>query len=499
MYTTRNISKSYISNMLIYNTLTGKKEVLAEPKKKMLKLFVCGPTVYDSPHLGHARTYIFFDVFARFLKHRGIKLFYLQNITDIDDKIIDRAAKESISFKVIVKKYTKEYLDAMKKLNIVSVDSYAPATKHIKEIIKQIKVLREKKHAYEIQGDGIYFDIKSFPEYGKLSRRTVEGAEDATSRIDESVNKKNKGDFALWKLAKRGEPSWSFRNGKYLGVFDARPAFAEAAAGKPGWHIEDTAITEKYFGPQYDMHGGATELKFPHHEAEIAQQESASGKKPMVRTWIHTGVLNINGKKMSKSLKNFVTISEFVSKFSANVLRVLTLQHHYRSPIDYSESLALQAQISLETFLHFLGLLKFVQKNKTHDTTSGTIANIIKKTEKEFENALEDDFNTPRAIAALFSLLSAVQVTKNAVFDLNPGDAKLISGFMESKFKLMGFSAKLPKIPLKIQNLAKKRELYRKNKQFTQSDDLRKKINGLGYMVEDTTLGTFLWPQKSSK
>src|SRR3989344_9392375 len=305
--------------MLVFNSLAKQKEEFAPRNGKKVNMFVCGPTVYDSSHIGHARTYISFDVIARYLWHLGYKVKYLQNITDIDDKIIDRAKKENKHPLKLAGEFEKIYYQDMKSLGINSVSKYAPATKYIKQIVSQVKRLKEKGFAYEIPGDGIYFDLSKLTDYGKLSGRTTEGAEDAVSRIDESINKRNKGDFALWKFSKPGEPKWK----------------TELGEGRPGWHIEDTAITEKHFGPQYDIHGGARDLIFPHHEAEIAQMEGISGKKPMVRTWMHTGLLTINGEKMSKSLGNFITIRDFLEKQPARVLRFLMIKAHYRSPIDY--------------------------------------------------------------------------------------------------------------------------------------------------------------------
>src|SRR3989338_3896037 len=279
----------------IYNTLSGKKEAVTLKKGKAVQLFVCGPTVYDYSHLGHARTYIAFDVIVKYLKEKGYKVFYLQNITDIDDKIIQRAQKKGIAAEKLAQDFEKEYLKDMKTLKVDSVTKYARATDYIKEIISQTKRLLEKGYAYQIK-DGIYYDISKFKNYGKLSGRTVQQAEDAISRIDENINKKNKGDFILWKISKPGEPKWT----------------SPCGYGRPGWHIEDTAITEKIFGPQYDIHGGGEDLIIPHHEAEIAQMEAISGKKPLVKYWLHTSFLNVGGKKMSKSLGNFFTIRDIL-------------------------------------------------------------------------------------------------------------------------------------------------------------------------------------------
>src|SRR3989344_5597928 len=261
----------------LYNTLTRKKEKFTPRKTGEVNLFVCGPTAYDYAHLGHAKTYIQFDITARYLRYQGNEIFYLQNITDIDDKIINRANYEKKDWREIVKKYREEYFQDINALGIDSVDKYANATDYIPEIISQVKRLIEKGIAYKIS-DGYYFNLAKFKEYGKLAKRKELKKEDAVSRVDENPEKINAGDFCLWKFKKENEPFWK----------------SELGDGRPGWHIEDTAITEKNFGPQYDIHGGGLDLIFPHHEAEIAQMEAISGKKPLVKYWMHTGFLKID-------------------------------------------------------------------------------------------------------------------------------------------------------------------------------------------------------------
>ena len=321
----------------IYNTLTRKKEIFKPIKNKKVHMFVCGPTVYDYMHIGHAKTYIQFDVIAKYLKFRGYNVFYLQNITDLDDKIIDRAKKEKTDPLELAHQLERYYHQDEEKLGINSVSRYARSTDYIRQIVNQVETLISKGYAYPTS-DGYYFEIKKFKDYGKLSRRTVLGAEDAISRIDDGIEKRNRGDFCLWKISKKGEPFWNTKLGK----------------GRPGWHIEDTAITETHFGPQYDIHGGARDLIFPHHEAEISQMESISGKKPMVRYWLHTGFLTVNGQKMSKSLKNFITIRDFLKKYDYKVLRFFYISTHYRNPIDFTEKSIEKAKHSLERLNDFV-------------------------------------------------------------------------------------------------------------------------------------------------
>ena len=469
----------------LYNTLSRKKEPLKTRPGKKVSLFVCGPTVYDLSHLGHARTYIAFDAFVRFLRSQGYKVDYLQNITDIEDKIIQRAKQVKVTPQVLARKFEKEYLKDMKALGIKSVSKYARATEHIPEIISQVKRLLEKGYAYEVKGGGIYYDILKFKSYGKLSGRTSLQAEDAVSRIDESVKKRNKGDFALWKFkAKAGsDPAWPSPWG----------------SGRPGWHIEDTAMTEKRFGVQYELHGGARDLIFPHHEAEIAQMEAISGKKPMAKHWMHSGFLTVEGAKMSKSLGNFVTIQNFLKQHSARILRLLVLKTHYRSPIDYSEKLLLQTQRELEridVFATKLIYLKSFTASHIKSTYKSQNKVFLKKSWEDFQKALEDDFNTPKAIATIFNLVKKGNVLfdKNALSKL---DAKTTLSFLKDVDKIFGFlllapEKKKPTIPDAIRKLVDQREKFRKRKDWQSADKMRKTLVGWGWDVDDTPKGPSL-------
>lgn len=477
--------------MLIYNSLTGKKEKLVIPKNRPLKLFVCGPTVYDASHIGHARTYLVFDVLARFLRSRGINLLYLENITDVDDRIIARARNAYVSPFAIARAFEKEFMSSMRAIGAVEVDQYARASDHIPEIVAQIKTLIRKGYAYEISGDGWYFDVKKFPSYGTLSRRTVAQAEDSVSRIDANIRKKNRADFCLWKFVttqKRVKPL-------ARGIENSEPFWNTSLGyGRPGWHIEDTAISEKYLGPQYDLHGGGVDLKFPHHEAEIAQAESASGKRPFVRIWLHAGSLLVEGRKMSKSLKNFITIREFLGKKveekkRATLLRLIILSSHYRSPLHFTANSAEQAEKMYENISFSLDALRFAMKNAKKAPASNTIKKEIKTMENSFLREMEDDMNTAGALASLFSFF---QKTRFSAFTLSKEEAKLSLHAAENLLSVFGISIKTATIPTAIASLATKRELYRRNKQFVQADALRKKAHALGYEVSDTPLGPFV-------
>jgi len=457
-------------NIKILNTLTGKKDTLKPIRGKRINIFVCGPTVYDYPHLGHAKLALTFDFFVKYLRRIGFDVFYLQNITDLDDKIIARAREKGVLPKDLATAFEKEYIGNMKMLGANSVSKYARATSHIKEIIGQVKRLQAKKFAYTIEGDGIYYDISKFKKYGKLSGRTVLQGEDAVTRIDYSKHKKNRGDFCLWKFSSENEPSWPSPFG----------------AGRPGWHIEDTAITEKFFGPQYDIHGGARELIFPHHEAEIAQMEAISGKSPLVKYWMHVGVLNIGGQKMSKSLGNFITIGDFLKRCSPNYLRFFIAKNLWRSPVDYSESVMIEVKSAVEKIEEFLRKLKTV--NSKFGTRN---SKFIKTFEKSFYAELDDDFNTPKAFAVMFEFIKkANELLENN--SVSKKDAKNIYSFFEEINKIFGiinFKKVTASIPSQIKKLASEREKFRKQQNWQKSDQLRAEIERHGFTVQDSDSG----------
>lgn len=478
----------------LYNTLSRKKEIfrprtLRQAQGKKVNLFVCGITPYDSAHIGHARTYVAFDMIAKYLKEKGYDIFYLQNVTDIEDKIIQRAKEKKVKPIKLARDTEEEYLKDMKMLKIDSVTKYSRATDYIKEIQSQVKKLLDKGFAYKLK-DGIYYDISKFKGYGKLSRRTVLQAEDAISRIDEAKEKKNKGDFSLWKYAK-SLSSLSVRSMR-KGTYEYEPVWPSPwGPGRPGWHIEDTAITEKCFGSQYDIHGGAKDLMFPHHEAEIAQMEAISGKKPMVKYWLHAGFLTVKGQKMAKSLGNFITIRDFLENHSprpsaARILRLFFLKSHYRSPINYTDKAILQTKKQIERIDEFLDKLQKVKGKKR------SVKDLISKTQKEFEIAMDDDFNTPKALSSLFKLItkSNALLAKNR---LSQADARDILKLLKKIDKVFNFifweKLKKEKIPKEILKLVAEREKYRKQKNWKKADEIRRKIKDLGYQIEDIKEG----------
>ena len=454
----------------IYDTLSRKKKKFV-PREKVVKMFVCGPTVYDYAHIGHARSYINFDVVARYLRWTGHKLNYVQNVTDIDDKIINRANASGKEPSKLAKEFERAYLSDMKALNVISVHEYVRASDHIKEIINQIQRLIKKGFAYQID-DGVYFDISKFKDYGKLSRQNLEQLKE--HRVEPNPQKKNPGDFSLWKRHKEGEPSWPSPFG----------------AGRPGWHIEDTAITEKLFGPQYDIHGGGIDLIFPHHECEIAQIEAVSGKKPLVNYWMHNEFLMVNGEKMSKSLGNFVTIRDALAKYAPQVLRLFFAATHYRQPINYSEENLRNTNAVYQKFVDFVLKLRAIK------TKSGQKVDLlVEKTKKQFETAMDDDFNIAGALAVVFDFMSVV----NKLIDsnkLNSAAAKKVYKQMLNFDSVLGLdlkNIKEEKLSAELTKLIKEREQARKNKDWKTSDRIRNELKGKGILVEDVSDGGTRW------
>ena len=446
--------------MDIYSTLTRSKENFETINENRVNLFVCGPTVYDDAHIGHGRTYISFDTIKRYLEYSGYAVFYIQNITDIDDKIINRSKESGIPAHDIARKFEKRYIEDMTKLNVTGVNLFARATDHLGEIIDQIQRLIDKGFAYESE-DGVYFEIEKFEEFGKLSNRKIDELE--SHRELAETTKRNEQDFALWKKREGvDEPVWPSPWGD----------------GRPGWHIEDTAITEYYFGEQYDVHGGGLDLIFPHHEAEITQMEAVSGKSPMVRYWLHTGFLNVNGEKMSKSLNNFITIRDLLNDWDADTFRFFVLSTHYRSPIDFSKDSLHQSQKSLEKIKKFYTSLDVEGSNSESDLEALTVA------KKEFFNSMDDDFNTPKAIASIFVLISDCKS-----IDLSDDDKIAVKSFLDDVSQILGIDFTLEEVSAGSDDLLNLitdvRSELRAAKQYDLSDKIRDELNNLGYEIND--------------
>ena len=462
--------------MTIQNTMTGKKENFQPIHNNRINLFVCGPTVYDDSHIGHARTYIAFDVVARYLNYKGFSVFYLQNITDVDDKIIQRAAETGVSPRSLARKFEQRYLEDMRALGSTNVNYYARATEHIPEIISQIERLSELGFAYETE-TGIYFDESRFGGFGKLSHQ---GAEDLEKhRIEPDSTKRNPGDFSLWKKRQDGEEvTWDSPWGK----------------GRPGWHIEDTAITENYFGAQYDIHGGAMDLIFPHHEAEIAQMEAASGKKPLVRYWMHTGFLNVMGEKMAKSLGNFTTIRDMLREYEADAFRFFVLLAHYRSPIDFSEKALEQARKSLERIRQAAKIIEEQLEKAAESSAPEQMDPVVALARAKFLESMDNDFNTPYALRAVFDLVREVnrRINEKTISQKGLQDA---SEQLREFGEILGLSfCEVGKRPAEKTDaiagnlselLIETRQKLREKKEWQLADEIRAKLSELDIVIED--------------
>ncbi|MBI2454088.1 MAG: cysteine--tRNA ligase [Parcubacteria group bacterium] len=457
--------------MKLYNTLTGKKENLPAPGDKGLNMFVCGPTVYDYSHIGHARTYVFFDALVKFLRRRlGLKVNYLQNITDIDDRIINRAKESNKIPQEIAQEFTAAYRADMADLAIDGVSAYAAATDYLPEIISQVERLIKKGLAYAAKGSStalgassVYFDVRKFPDYGRLSRQKLSELKEGV-RVETEPGKKYFADFALWKASKPDEPKWNSPWGE----------------GRPGWHIEDTAITEKNFGPRYHVHGGGMDLIFPHHEAEIAQMESISGLKPLAKIWLHTGFLLVNGEKMSKSLRNFITIRDFLKEHAATTLRYMVLSNHYRAPFDYTEKTASMARSSVQRLADFTARLETVKDQASQFPLDDFT--------KSFWDNLADDFNTPQAWANMFDLVKEA----NKFMDnhsLSMVDAQKIIDFVKEVNDIFNILPQQEPAPAEIMALAAEREKARVAHDFAGADEIREQIKKLGWEIDDTPQG----------
>lgn len=454
----------------IYNTLTRKKETFKPLQPPKVRMFVCGPTVYDHAHIGHAKTYVQFDFIAKYLRYRGFDVTYIQNITDIDDKIIKRAQEKNEDPKKLALEFEADFYEDMKSLGVTAMDKFPRATDFIPQIIDQVGRLLEKGAAYTLE-DGVYYDITKFKNYGKLAQ--LQKREITKTRVDHCPGKRNVGDFVLWKKEKPGEPAWESPFGR----------------GRPGWHIEDTAITESIFGQQYDLHGGAQDLIFPHHEAEIAQMEILSGK-PLVRYWMHTGFLLIEKEKMSKSLKNFLSIPDALKKYPAQTLRFFLLQTQYRLPIHFKEKNIEQAQNSLDRIHDCVRALQRIQKK---GAATRQIQTLLNQTAARAEKALDDDFNVAEALAALFVLINGINKKMDT---LSKAAAKNVLHAIETLDAMFGvFMPKKENKNVRIETRIAERENARKNRDFKKADAIRADLEKEGILLEDTPQGT-TWKRK---
>ncbi|MFC1804371.1 cysteine--tRNA ligase [Candidatus Omnitrophota bacterium] len=460
----------------VYNSFTRKKEEFTPIKPPKVNIYTCGVTVYDDSHIGHARSLYCFDLIRRYLKYRGFKVNFVRNITDIDDKIINRANELKIDWKELVGKYILSYQEDLLALGIEKADHEPRASENIPEMVEYIKVLLDKAFAYESGGD-VYFNVRKFSGYGKLSGQSIDQMQSG-ARIEPSKSKKDPLDFALWKKSKQDEPAWDSPWGK----------------GRPGWHIECSVMSQKFLKTDtLDIHAGGRDLIFPHHENEIAQGEARSGKQ-FAKYWIHHGLLTINGQKMSKSLGNFISIKDILKKHSADTLKAFFLGAHYASPIDYSEDRMRESAEALERIV--ILLQKIDLRLKTADQRPKTAdLKEIEKIKDQFIEAMDDDFNSPRGLAAIFDLVSlSNKKIEDADFLIHA------KASLKEMLDIFGISLKVKTktsaiTDKDIKDKIQAREKARKDKDYALSDKIRKELEAKGVILEDTKDGT-TWRRK---
>ena len=458
--------------MKLYNTLTRKKEEFVPIEPGKIKMYACGPTVYNYFHIGNARTFLTFDAMRRYFQYRGYDVTFIQNFTDIDDKIIKKAIEENITSEEVSEKYIEAYFEDAESIGIKRADIHPKVTENLPEIIKFVDELINKGYAYESEGD-VYFDVSKFEDYGKLSKQSLEDLVSG-ARVEVNEQKKNPLDFALWKSAKPSEPSWESPWG----------------LGRPGWHIECSAMSQRYLGETIDIHGGGGDLIFPHHENEIAQSEACSGKT-FANFWLHVGYLNIDNKKMSKSLNNFFTLREIREEFDLESLRLFMLSSHYRNPINFSRELLESSQNALQRLYNSKNNLEFLyEKAEDRKLTEEEIVILtnINKFKDRFILAVDDDFNTADGISVIFDMVREIN-TK--VTDGTPKEIVKVS--LELLTELTGVLGLLEKkeetLEEQVEELIKQRQEARKNKNYALSDEIRDKLKDMGIVLEDTPSG----------
>ncbi|UCD36604.1 MAG: cysteine--tRNA ligase [Nitrospiraceae bacterium] len=476
--------------MRVYNTMSREKEEFVALRPGKVAMYVCGITAYDVCHLGHARSAIVFDIVKRYLRYRGYAVTHVRNITDIDDKIIARAARENISTEEVARKYAEEYYRDMAVLGVSRADYEPNATDHIAEMIETIQGLIDKGYAYAVDGD-VYFQVSTFAGYGKLSGKNTKDLM-AGARVDVDERKRSPLDFALWKSSKEGEPFWQSPWGK----------------GRPGWHIECSAMSSKYLGAGFDIHGGGADLIFPHHENEIAQSEAFSGR-PFVKYWMHNGFITVDKEKMSKSLGNFFTIKEILDRYEAEVVRFFLLSTHYRSPIEFSDAHLNEAELSIDRYYTtVIRMNDFIEAPGQADSNTAPeeLEELVSSLTTKFRSAMDDDFNTASALGSLFELIREV----NRFLDRKPSGpaaAGLVSGARDILAEVGGvlnifnrtprewYSAlmRVKHIDLseeELQSRISERQRARENKDWAAADRVRDELAEKGVILEDRKEGT---------
>ena len=461
--------------MQIYNSMTRRKEEFKPLQEGKVSIYACGPTVYNYFHIGNARPFITFDVLRRQLEREGYQVTFVQNFTDIDDKMIRKANEEGITVKELADRFISEYYKDASALGIRPASVHPKATEHIPEIISLISKLIANGHAYKTPSGDVYYRVSAFPGYGKLSgQRTEDRETGASERLNVETEKESPEDFALWKSQKPGEPAWESPWGK----------------GRPGWHIECSAMSMKYLGETFDIHCGGKDLLFPHHENEIAQSEGATGKK-YVNYWMHNGFINVDNQKMSKSLNNFFTVRDISKEYDLEAVRLFMLSAHYRSPINFSRDQIEAANTSLNRLYTARNSIQFQIENgedRPINDSEKAFAERLKEYEKRFDEAMDDDMNTADALGAVFELVKDANVT--VVQGVSRDAAKAAMKSLEAICDVLGIlTRKEEQLPQDIAALVQERAEARKNKDWQKSDELRRRIIQAGYILEDTKQG----------
>lgn len=456
--------------MKIYNTLTRKKEEFVPQDKDNVKMYSCGPTVYDYFHIGNARPFIIFDTMRRYLEYLGYKVTFVQNFTDIDDKMIKRANEEGITVKELGERFIGEYFKDAQSIGVHKATVHPKATENIDAIIEIVKKLVDNGYAYAVDGN-VYFSTKKFDEYGKLSKQPLEDLE-AGARIDVNEHKKDPMDFAVWKAKKDGEPFWESPWGE----------------GRPGWHIECSAMANKYLGETIDIHSGGQDLIFPHHENEIAQSECANGK-PFANYWMHNGYINIDNKKMSKSLGNFKTIRDITKTYDGEVIRFFMLSAHYRNPINFSDTLMEQAKSAVERVYTCIENLEFILKNAGDEPCGAELTDKLNNCRDKFKAAMDDDLNTADAIAAIFDV---VYIANTEITSASGKEAiQSALGLIRELGAVLGLFVKdtNKSLDAEVEELIEQRNAARKARDWATADAIRDKLKAMNIVLKDTPDG----------
>ena len=476
------------TKVMLYNTLSQKKEELVPYSQNKIKMYVCGPTVYSSAHLGHARAAVTFDVIERFLSHIGYEVTYVRNFTDIDDKIISKANETGVPTQEISEKYIQEYKEDMASIGVKSPTIQPKVTEHVPEIVEMIERIIDNGHAYQ-SGDDVFFSVKKFKGYGKLSRRDPDDML-AGARIDINEKKEDPLDFALWKGAKPGEPFWESPWGN----------------GRPGWHIECSLMSTKYLGESFDIHGGGKDLIFPHHENEIAQSEAATGK-PFAKYWIHNGLIQINREKMSKSIGNILNVREAVSMWSNEAIRLFFLSHQYLNPADFSDTTMNEAEAALERL--YITLKRANDLRKDGDGEDKQLAKSVQIFKERWVKTMCDDFNTADALGSLFELTRAINrsldsigwtpTLQSALEEINHFGSTLGVLEYEPEEYLQGHKLEKSSSDIteeEIEELIKERNSARDKKNWKRADEIRDDLSSRGILLEDKAEDT-IWRVRS--